>query len=186
MGLDRFDPQANIFTHFRHDPNNPESLSNDSVTAVLVDHLGNIWVGSYGGLDLFDPKTGKFRHYESTQDPSSLSSRMVRAIYEDREGTLWIGTGFPWDYDRTDGGLNRLDRKSGTFTRYRHDPNDPHSLINNKVRAIFEDSKGNFWIGTMGDGLHTMDRKTGSFSERHLYDPSTPEQTGPPPTEWPG
>ncbi len=175
MGLDRFDPETNTFTHYRHNANDPESLSNDSVTAVLVDHIGNIWVGNYGGVDLLDPKTGKFKHYKHTQDPSSLSSRIVRAIYEDREGILWVGTGFPWDNNKTDGGLNRFDRKTETFTRYMHDPNNPHSLIDNKVRVIFEDSKGNFWIGTMGDGLHTMDRKTGTF-ERHLLDPSKPDQ----------
>jgi signal transduction histidine kinase/ligand-binding sensor domain-containing protein len=175
MGLDRFDPETNIFTHYRSNPNDPESLSNDSVTAVLVDHLGNIWVGSYGGVDLLDPKTGKFKHYKHTQDPSSLSSRMVRALYEDREGILWVGTGFPWDNDIVDGGLNRFDRKTGTFTQYLNDPENPHSLINNKVRSIFEDSKGTFWIGTKGDGLHTMDRKTGSF-ERFSYNPSKPDQ----------
>ena len=180
MGLDKFNPETNTFTHYRHNANDPESLSNDSVTAVLVDHLGNIWVGNYGGVDLLDPKTGKFKHYRHTQDPSSLSSRMVRAMYEDREGTLWIGTGFFLDNDRSDGGLNRFDRKTGTFIRYMHDPNNPHSLIDNRVRAIFEDSKGNFWIGTTGDGLHTMDRKAGSF-ERHLYEPSKPDQLARPP-----
>jgi hypothetical protein len=33
---------------------------------------------------------------------------------------LWIGT--------ESGGLNRFERQSGTFTRYRHDPHDPTSL----------------------------------------------------------
>ena len=181
MGLDRFDPETNTFTHFRHNPTDPESLSNDSVTAIQVDHLGNIWVGSYGGLDLFDPKTGKFKHYKkNADDPSSLSSRKVRALYEDRQGTLWVGTGFPWDNNGVDGGLNRFNRKTGTFTRYVNDPNNPLTIINNKVRAIFEDRKGNFWIGTMGDGLHTLDRKTGLF-QRHLFDPSKPDQLARPP-----
>jgi len=176
MGLDRFDPETNTFTHYRHNGNDSASLSNDSVTAIQVDHLGNIWIGSYGGLDLLDQKTGKFKHYSrNAQDPSSLSSRMVRALYEDHEGTLWVGCGFVWDNNKADGGLNRFDRKTGTFTRYVNIPNDPHSLIDNKVRAIFEDSKGNFWIGTMGDGLHSLDRKTGLF-ERHLFDPSKPDK----------
>jgi signal transduction histidine kinase/ligand-binding sensor domain-containing protein len=61
-----------------------------------------------------------------------------------------------------------------------YDPKNPHSLINNKVRSIFEDSRGNFWVGTGGDGLHTMDRKTGSF-ERHTYNPAHPEQLSRPP-----
>jgi ligand-binding sensor domain-containing protein len=100
-----------------------------------------------------------------------LSSNNVRAIYEDRTGVLWIGAGLYWE-NNNDGGLNRFDRKTETFTRYLNDPKNPHSLINNKVRAIFEDSSGTFWVGTSGDGLHTMNRSTGSF-ERHLYDPQT-------------
>ena len=44
------------------------------------------------------------------------------------------------------------------------------------MRAIFEDSYGNFWIGTKGDGLHTMDRKTGLFTriDYNRYDPARP------------
>ena len=97
-------------------------------------------------------------------------------------GEIWVGTGFPFfppDKPNDDGGLNRLN-PDGTFTRYLHDPNNPHSLINNKVRAIFEDSRGVFWVGTSGDGLHTMDREKGSF-ERHLYNPAKPGELSRPP-----
>ena len=104
---------------------------------------------------------------------------MVRSLYEDHQGVLWIGTGFPF-LPLKGGGLNRFDRKTGTFTRYMHDPNNPHSLINDKIRAIFEDSKGIFWVGTQGDGLHIMDRKTGSFT-RLTYDPNHPEKLSRPP-----
>jgi ligand-binding sensor domain-containing protein len=89
-----------------------------------------------------------------------------------------VGTGSVWageDGGPDDGGLNRFDKKTGKFIRYKHDPNNPHSLISNKIQAIFEDSRGNFWIGTDGDGLHTMNRKTGLF-ERHLYNPGNPEK----------
>ena len=175
MGLDKFDPVTNTFTHYRHNKNDPESLSDDFVTALLVDHLGNIWVGNYGGLDLLDQKTGKFKHFSNkVNDPSSLSCNKVRALYEDKAGDLWIGTGFPFDNIK-EGGLNRFNRKTGTFTRYMNDPKNRQSLIDDKVRAIFEDSYGNFWIGTQGDGLHTMDRKTGLFT-RHTYNPAKPDQ----------
>ena len=176
MGLDKFDPVTNRFTHYRHDNKDPGTLSNDFVSAVLVDHLGNVWAGNYGGLDLLDQKTGKFKHYSrKNNDPGSLSCDSVRAIYEDKAGELWIGTGFPFDAGNPNGGLNLFHRDDGTFTRYVHDPNDPQSLIANKVRAIFEDSFGNFWVGTEGDGLHTMDRKTGKFT-RYTYDPSKPNR----------
>jgi ligand-binding sensor domain-containing protein len=146
----------------------------------LIDHLGTVWLGTNAGLDRLDQKTGKFIHYEhKDNDPASLSYNIVRSLYEDHQGVLWIGTGLPF-LPLKGGGLNRFDRKTGTFTRYMHDPNNPHSLINDKIRAIFEDSRGVFWIGTQGDGLHIMDRKTGSFT-RLTYDPNHPEKLSRPP-----
>ena len=175
-GLDHFDPYNHVFTHYRHDPNDPQSLANDTVTAVLIDHLQNIWVATYGGLDLLDPATGKFRHFaHDPSDPASLSWNIIRTLYEDRDGTLWVGTGLPW-HTNQNGGLNRFERNSGTFTRYLHDPKNPYSLSNNKVRALYEDSKGTFWVGSLGaDGLQSLDRTTGLFT-RYSYDPEHPEK----------
>jgi len=181
MGLDKFDPLTGTFTHYRHKSDDPNSLANDTVTSVLVDHLGNIWVGNYGGLDLLDPKTGTFKHYPNKpNDPSSLSSNIIRAVYEDRSGDLWVGSGLVWSSDWKDGGLNLFNRKKGTFTRYLHDSAKENSLINNKVRAIFEDSRGTLWIGTAGDGLHSMDKKTGVIT-RHRNDPENPGKLSRPP-----
>ena len=180
MGLDKFDPESNQFTHYRRQRNDPGSLNSDTISALLIDHVGNVWAGTNGGLNLLDRKTGKFKHFSNRlHDSTSLSCNMVRALYEDHEGTIWVGSGFPFD-GSTDGGLNRFNQNTETFTRYLNDPKDSHSLANNKVRAIFEDSRGTFWIGTGGDGLHTMDRKTGSF-ERHTYNPAHPEQLSRPP-----
>ena len=182
-GLDRFDPESGKFIHYRHNKNDSTSLRNDTVASVLMDHAGNLWVGTYGGLDYLDQKTGRFTHYShSDNDPSSLSCNKVRIIYQDRKGTLWIGTGNPFVND-TEGGLNRFDPKTGKFTRYMQNQIDPQGLINNKVRAIFEDSRGTFWIGTAGnDGLQTMDRTKGTFI-RHLYNPMKPGQLSRPPVK---
>jgi len=178
-GLDKFDPQQNKFFHFRHDPNDVSSLANDTVFIVLKDHLGNLWVGTYGGLDLFDEKTGKFTHYKNIPgDTSSLSYNRIWYLYEDRQGVLWVGCGSPFfNIGETpeDGGLNRFDRATGKFKRYLHDPKNSSTISNNKVRAIFEDSKGIFWIGAVGDGLQILDRNTGKFTH-YYYDPAHPEK----------
>ena len=186
-GLDKFDPVTGKFTHYRHDPKNNSTLMNDSVMVIIQDRAGKmLWIGTRGGLDRFDPETGNFIHYQyDANDPRSLSHNVIRTIYEDRHGTLWVGTGSPFKGDGTEpgeGGLNKLDQKTGKFTRYMHDPNDPHTLVDNRVRAIFEDSHGTFWVGTAGDGLHTMDRATGTF-ERHPYDPKNPEILSRPPVK---
>jgi signal transduction histidine kinase/ligand-binding sensor domain-containing protein/CheY-like chemotaxis protein/AraC-like DNA-binding protein len=179
-GLDKFDPVTGVFTHYRHDPKDIASLSSDVVSAVLVDHLGNVWVGSNGGLDLIDQKTGKFKNYKHHKiDSTSLSYDVVRSIYEDKSGELWVGTGTFFS-DPKFGGLNHFHRNSETFTRYLSDPANPHALIDNRVKAMFEDSYGTFWVGTNRDGLHTLDRKTGLF-KRLTYDPKQPELLSRPP-----
>ena len=178
-GLDRFDTETGTFTHFHHDANDPASLSNDTVAAILRDHEGKLWIGTHQGLDLFDPETNKFSHFKPVKnDPTSISNKQIRVLYEDREGTLWIGTGSPYAGDgggHEYGGLNRMDKKTGTFKRYLHDPNNIHSLISNEISAIFEDQQGNFWIGTGLNGLHKMNRTEGTF-ERFVFDPAHPEK----------
>ena len=184
FGLDRYDPETGIFTHYRHDPDDESSISHNKITALTVDSNGDVWIGTHGGLNRFDKESETFQHYRyDSQDPNSLSCDQVRCIYEDRNGTLWIGTGSPFfndDSGPTDGGLNRLDKKTGKFTRYLFNPTDSTKLIDNRVGAIFEDSRGIFWVGTAGDGLHTMDRAKGTF-ERHLHNPTQPNKLSRPP-----
>ncbi len=176
-GLDKFDFATNKFIHYRL----PAGEDNFG-SCMLIDHTGIIWGGG-NGLESFDPATGKFKHYVySDKDKSTLSSNIVRSIYEDKSGVLWVGTGMEFDANSKEGGLNKFNKETGTFTRYIHDSKNPNSLIGNKVRAIFEDSKGNFWVGTDSNGLHLMNRSTGIF-ERFTYDPLHPEKFSTPPVK---
>lgn len=52
---------------------------------------------------------------------------------------MWIETAI---------GMDKFDPVSGTFTHFTHKDNDPTSLSNNQVRAIYEDRQGTLWIGT--------------------------------------
>ena len=182
-GLDKFDPSTKTFTHFKHDPKNISGLVNDSISTLFVDHSNNVWIGTRGGLEFLSKKTGRFVHFiHNDNDTSSLSNNHVFSIYEDKEGTLWVGCGLPFfGADKPeDGGLNKLNRATGRFTRYMHSPADASGITNNHVTTIFEDSKGNLWIGTDGDGLHIMNRKTGKFIH-YPYDPSHPKNLSRPP-----
>ena len=175
-GLDQLNPATGKFRHYRNQENDPGSLSSNDVVAILKDRQGRLWVGTTKGLDRLDDKAGKFIHYNYEKGNSrSLSSNWVRTIFEDKKGVIWIGTGNTFSNDLEEGGLNRLD--SGfIFTRFLHDPKNPQSLGNNKIRSIFEDSRGKLWLGTGKMGLYTMDRKTGSFENRYLRSDNSGQQ----------
>jgi streptogramin lyase len=79
----------------------------------------------------------------------------VRSVCQDSAGMLWIGT--------NGGGLNRLNRLTGRFTRFVNDPADPHSLSCDRIIPLLLDSRGHLWIGTQGGGLDRFDPKTGRF-----------------------
>lgn len=153
-GLNKYDGYE--FTVFKHDPDDPSTLTDNFVSALHVGRNGELWVGTRSGLDRYDRASGSFIHYP--QDPvesAYLQDAWVISLYEDRQGTLWVGT--------EEGGLNGLDRTTGTFFHYIHDDEDPTSLVENAVRVIYEDSTGNMWIGTH-DGLDRFDRRAGTFT----------------------
>jgi len=192
QGLNRFDPATKSFTHFSFDSKNSGNIQGNTITSLLEDKDENLWIGTLDGLHMLQPETETFITYQSEPgDSSSLSNNQISTLYEDKQGTLWVGTGPLWANKGTQkvGGLNRFIPESKSFKRYMHNPNDSNSLINNSIKAISEDSNGNFWIGTMDSGLHTMDRKTGKFT-RYIYNPLQPENLSAPPnrsrrkTDW--
>ena len=157
-GLSRFTSgdsgSAPAFVHFRNDEANPNSLSDNQIRTIYEDRLGNLWVGTLAGLNLFDRAHGMFIPYRhDPDDPKSLSNDRVRSILEDSSGNLWIGTS---------SGLNRLDRRTLTFDRFLAHPEDPDSLSGGLVRALLEDRDGRLWIGT-DEGLNLWLPESQSF-----------------------
>ena len=55
------------------------------------------------------------------------------------------------------------DKKTDSFTYYRHDPANPASLSSDAVFAAFEDSAGRLWVGT-AVGLDRLERARGVFT----------------------
>ncbi len=202
---------AESFVRYRHAAEDPSSLGHDWVRAVAEDRAGRLWVGTDGGLSLFDRGTSSFVTYSHDPlDSASLSSNRLMAIFEDRGGLLWVGTQggginawnpATWAFSHyaagsaglsdnavyafsedasgrlwiaTHGGINVLDRSSGRFTQYRHDPEDPRSLADDRVASLLHDRRGKVWVGTLADGLSRLDPETGRF--RHFRnDPERPD-----------
>ena len=82
-----------------------------------------------------------------------LSNSNINQIYQAKDGVIWIAT---------EDGLNRYD--GAKFSVYKHKEGNDSSLVDNNVRILFEDSKGNFLIGTQR-GLQLYDPSTDLFKE---------------------
>jgi len=160
-GLVRHDPVLDTWTYYRHDPNNPNSLANDTTWYVFQDRDGIFWVSTFGGLSRFDPTTEQFTNYRhDPNNPDSLAFDTLAQIAQDADGMLWIAT--------YGGGLDRFDPSTGVFTHYRHDPNDPDSLSDNNVETVWIEEDGSLWVGT-DNGLNHLDPSTGR-SIRYFHD----------------
>ena len=153
-GLNRYNPESGAFTHFVSDAENPNSLSSNRVKAILEDSQGNFWVGTSDGLNRFNRETGEFEHFQNNKNlTTSISDNNITVLYEDSRNTLWIGT--------SNGGLNRFNATTSTFTAYNFHP--WNTLGHNNIRAIIEDPSGKLWVGTQ-QGLNRFDVKTGVFT----------------------
>jgi hypothetical protein len=147
-GLNRYDGYT--FAVHKHDPEDPNSLSDSWISSMIVDRSsGDLWIGTANaGLNRFDLGVNQITRYQNDPDDiRSLSNDRVLSMVQDRAGDLWVGTEY---------GLNRLERETESFVLYRHDPGNPSSLSGNSVRAITQDQDGHLWIGT-DDGLNKLE-----------------------------
>ena len=153
-----------------------------SVTSLMFDHDGNLWVGT-DATGLFRIHGDTVEHYGHTE---GLSGDSVWALFEDREGLVWAGSTSGIDSFRdprvttfsalqglgkdlaagilasrdgtiwvaNDGSLDRI--KNGTASSIRR----ANGLPGDQVAAMLEDHAGNFWVG-VDDELYLF--KDGQF-----------------------
>lgn len=125
----------------------------------MVEIDGDIWIGTEGGgLGRWAPDKKKYTFYNMRRGWASESSwNTVRALCADKNGLLWVGT--------YAGGILLFNPRTGmVVSHYGADEGLGNSIIN----EIFEDSRGNLWVGSNSDvGLYC--KKSGSRTfERHV------------------
>ena len=144
-GLDRYDGVR--FKAYQNDPADTNSLSDNYITALLVDSRGSLWVGAAGHLDRYDPVRDVFYHIlcDSNFVPQSRDVQ-VNCLLEDRKGNVWVGT--PHGLDLIPAGHQKISRIY-VF------PGSPAGDLDNNIHTLCEDRKGALWVGT-GAGLVRM------------------------------
>lgn len=143
---------------------NLEEFRNYFVYALMEDHYGNIWAGTYNnGLFRIDAETGEITQYKpDPSTPGSIPHKTVIDIFEDSKNNIWIAT--------TGGGFAKFISQNQTFKPYTVANGFPASTY----YKILEDNNGYLWI-TSNKGLLQFDPETESvrlFDEKSGLIPS--------------
>ncbi|MFC0120397.1 two-component regulator propeller domain-containing protein [Pseudoalteromonas xiamenensis] len=104
-------------------------LPSQSLSSLVQDNDGYIWIGTQFGLSRFDGST--FTNF-NTQNVDFLPSNGINKLLLDSNGFIWIGTR---------NGLVRLNPRSFETVPFR---------INGPVKDILEDERGRIWVAANG------------------------------------
>ena len=192
-GLNRFD--GNKFTSYFFNPANTHSLCHNYVSYLFEDSHGRLFIGTYGGLQLYFPDTDSFSDIASYED-GKLFNQHINGIVETDDGRL-IVTGHRIVELKVIGDklivnkvndLNNLlgsgrmvkDSKDNIWITkrgnalYRYNPNNRtlKSYLNQntdiKISDFCEDMNGKFYIGTQKNGLLVYNKDIDNFN--YVYD----------------
>ncbi len=126
------------------------------VRSICEDRQGNVWMASYPGLTELCP-------VKDIVTPNKIApeqkEEFIRALYKDRKGRVWIAD--KNDYVRiVYNGQTYYLTPQGTLTESR-------TAFACDVYCIYEDHRGNFWLGTKLGGLYRLTPSAGSFRITH-------------------
>jgi ligand-binding sensor domain-containing protein/signal transduction histidine kinase len=136
-------------------------LPRNSVSAFVQTRAGEYWAATAAGVARFEPQAPRARKF-TVVAPDDPDARRVNVIYEDRAGRLWCGT---------ENGLLRMmpldaGRRQWRFLVVPLITSKGEPALDKRVISIYEDSRGDLWIGTMR-ALYRCARN-GEVSEYHV------------------
>ena len=153
-GLARFDPVTGTFVYHRHDPDDPATISDNTLVPLFEDSSGRLWIGTENGLNRFNRENGRFTRYTRT---GGYPWDAVHSIGEDRQKNLWLGT---------NDGLARFDPATEKARIYRRDDGVQGSMFYALNGIMGRD--GRMWFGGT-KGMNSF------FPERVTDNPHQPE-----------
>lgn len=152
-GLDAMDNASGTFQHFKTKEGDENSLSSNDVRSIYQDQDGVLWFGG-DGLTSYDGNAKKWRRYKvDAADTNALLEGFVLAILDAEQGKLWVND--------ARGGLCKLDKASGVFTRLHKKLGLP---IN--TAGMVRDAKSVLWLTGESSGAWSYNPANG---EVHNY-----------------
>ena len=94
------------FIHYKVNPDDPNSLSDNKVLTLFEDQSGTLWAGTTSGLNKFSRIKNQFTRYTTE---NGLVGNSIQSILEDNRHNLWIST---------TNGISRFNPMENTFKNY--------------------------------------------------------------------
>ena len=131
-------------------------LSSQSVTTMMQDSRGFIWIGTTVGLNRFDGRHVK-QYLNVPSDENSISGNWIysEALFE-HAGYIWVGS--------RNGALNRYDPRTDKFEQVVFRDSTSTPVCSHDVSAITATDENTLWLGTY-EGLCKVDLS--DFSAKH-------------------
>ena len=149
-GVDIIDIKTQkVIRHFQK-TESQNSLCDNSVFSIYKDDAGNIWFGTIYGLSLYEPQKDRFTKVDFT------GNVFIYDIFQSYDGMLWFAT--------FNQGIFRYNPRTKEWKEFKHDPDNPGSIVHNKIISIYEDSKKNLWFTSEGGGICKYHPKNETFT----------------------
>ncbi len=156
-GLTKINAEGNIFTRYLAPVSEQNPRDGLDIRTLMIDRFDRVWMDTPQGLRLYEPKDGQLVAIPDILT-DAIGNSIIHAILEDSDGIVWIAT------ERR--GLISYEPISKTIRSYIPSVSDSTSLSHIFVWSLFEDKKGNLWVGSLW-GLNILNKEDGSF--RHFY-----------------
>lgn len=160
-GLINYDPRTKIVRQFKHNEDDPHSLSRNELESIYIDPSGDIWVGTIDGrISRFDANGILKKNYVLKFDGTGKKlAGGIMCVYRDKKGRVWAGA--------KNSVMFLLNNEADEFYPFvQHAINKSHRLCKS-IWSITEDNFGNLWFVSLGNGLFASNEHKNMFA--HVY-----------------
>ena len=124
------------------------TLIDDHVNALCSDKVGNLWIATNGGLQVFNSRMNTFSAY--TRENRKINTNNITSLAYTKSNSLLIGTGE---------GLTILNLSNTETQHLTGNSTNLKTFTNNYVTQVFQDSRGLIWVGTR-EGVNILNLET--------------------------
>lgn len=140
----------------KHDARNPHTLLDNVVWSTLIDHWGNIILGTDGGLSVISAAS-YFIYHPISQLTGQGEGNKFTSLLKDTKGRKWLG------------GSNGVLLIDHSFKKWYSQIDKENPITHNRIRQVYEDLSGNIWIAT-DNGINLYEEKTGRMRNLIIID----------------